>query len=214
MLTSPLNNLIVKVEQKFQDKVGDIFTDVTFHPEEHVTLIGKVISLPRSIMKRRDYNGYTTEGISVGDYILMRYDVVFNYLNQPEHDTPIYRHMLFFRGVEYFKCDIIKVFGVIRKDGVDMINGYVMLEPDIEPPQRIVIPKHMRHAQATETATITNIGRPLEHLKSINAKVGDKVCFNPKMAQRYRLDRTNFIILKQSQVLGVIQEENILAVIP
>lgn len=205
MLQAPLNNLIITIEKKHQDTIGDFYVDTTHNPEEHVTLTGTVVSLPRGIVDRIDYKGYTTDGIRPGDTVFFRYDVVHHFAKQPTGDSTIHKYEIFYKGKSYWRADIIKIFGYIREGIITMINGYVRLEPPTEIPSTLFIPHHLKSMPRTSSAVISHIGRPLTHLNSIAAKAGDIAYFDMKKVQQYQMQGKKFLILKQSQILGIDQ---------
>lgn len=203
MLQSPQNDLIITLDKVFQDQIGSLYVDTRFNPGEHANLVGTVVSVPRIITTNRpDYKGFSTEGILPGDKILFRYDVVYSYRAQPQRTNPIYKFELFYKGKSYWRCDIQKVFAVIRDGDFIMLNGYVMVAP-FQEPTRLFIPGHLKQLQRMVESEIWHIGKPLEHLPPIDAKPGDKAIFNPRRAQRYHFGRDEFVILKQSQILGI-----------
>lgn len=203
MLQAPFNNLIITIEKKRQDMIGNFYVDTKYNPEEHVTLTGTVISIPRGIIDRIDYKGYTTEGIQPGDTVLMRYDVIHHFAKQSANDSTVYKYEMFYKGKSYWRADIIKIFGYIRDGVITMINGYVMLEPPTETTPILFMPHHLKAMPRTAAAVISHIGRPLSHLKPISAKAGDTAYFDMKKVQQYQIQKKKFLILKQTQILGI-----------
>lgn len=198
--------MVITVDKKYQDKVGRFYLSTRINPEEHATILGKVISTPRGVIDRIDYKGFTTEGILPDDTVIMRYDVIHNYLLQPERDTPIYKFEMVYKGMSYWRADILKIFGYIRDGKITMINGFVMLEPIQDAGPKIYVPNHMRQLRTPARAIISHIGRPLSHLKSIPAKAGDLAIFDSRNAQQYQINGKPFIILKQKHIMGIEDE--------
>ena len=163
-----------------------------------------VVSVPRGIQDRIDYAGMSC-CIEPGERILMRYDVVFSYINQPDRDTPIYKNVLLHEGEEYWKVDIQKIFGIIRGDHIEMINGYVLCdgtEEDRTTNSTIVIPEHYRTIQRKDRMTIRSIGAPLYDRTTLAVAEGDTVLTQAGVAQRYEIDDRPFYIIKQSHILA------------
>jgi len=213
--TAPLNVVYVQIKKKLYDSKKFpsgiiLYKDTSFHPEEASMIEATVVSLPRAIQERFDYAGmYVDAGgpLQVGSTVLMRYDVVFHYFNQPERDTPIYKNVLLYEGEEYWRVDIQQIFAVLRKGSVEMINGYVMVDPVTEQ-----VNFNSFHA-ATHFATrilndqyaIRYIGHPLEHEPALNLRTGDRVHVRPGIAQHYETDWSDFHIIKQSQILAKVE---------
>src|SRR6266581_2092011 len=141
-MQAPANTVIIKLEKKFYDSVTfqsgqTIHFDPSWNPEEYTMLRAEVVSIPKSVTQRQDYDGFEIV-VKPGDEVLVRYDVVFSYKDQPDRDSPIYKNLIFKyneltgRHEELWLCDIQKIFGVINGNQVNMINGYVMLEPITE----------------------------------------------------------------------------------
>lgn len=207
--TAPLNNLYVTIEKKFYDTVTFasgivLYKDTTFHPEEAAMLIAKVISVPKAIQKRYDYNGMQCV-IKPGDTILMRYDVVFCYVDQPERDTPIYKNVLLYNGVEYWKVDIQKVFAIQRGTEWEMINGYVLCEPYNEAVsfgKFLLVPEMYQTAQRNNTMKVRHIDQPLTNAAALPISPGDLIHVVADVAQLYEIEGNPFYIIKQSHILA------------
>lgn len=202
-IISPQNKIIVQIEKKFQDTISfasgvTLYQDTTFHPEQHAMLKAKVISVPRSILQRADYDGYN-ELPSPGDTILMRYDVVYSYRNQPDRDTPIYKNILHVRGEEYWLADILQVFAVETQEGYRMLNGYVfcdLLAEKREAPEWLTLPMYM-------TAEVRNDKMRVRHINHPTVTPGDTIYCTPNVAQRYSINMDSFYIIKQSHIQGI-----------
>lgn len=212
MLQCPTDNLIITIDKKHQDRTASgIYLDTTHTPEDHVTITGKVVSIPRMISNRVDMKGYTTKGVQPGDTVIFRYDVVFHYNKQVENESSFgYKYELFYKGQSYWRCSIIKTFAYIHDNQINMINGYVMLEPPHEMPTNLYMPHRMVAVPRTAAAVVSYIGRPLTHLKPIDVQAGDTVYFDAKIAQHYQINGKPFIILKQSHILGKKVDNNII----
>lgn len=207
--TAPLNNLYVTIEKKFYDTVTFasgivLYKDTTFHPEEAAMLIAKVISVPKAIQQRYDYNGMQCI-IKPGDTVLMRYDVVFSYVDQPERDTPIYKNVLLYNGVEYWKVDLQKVFAIQRGADWEMINGYVLCEPYNETVsfgKLLLVPAGYQTVQRNHTMKVRYINTPLTTAPVLPVLPDDLIHVVPDVAQLYEIDQKPFYIIKQSHILA------------
>lgn len=203
MIVAPVDNLIVTVEKKHQDIVNGFYVDTRFNPEEHVTVLGTVVSVPRGISNRFDHIGYTIAGIEAGDTVIMRYDVIHHFAKQKEDENTVYKYEIFYKGKSYWRADIIKIFGYIRDGEIRMINGYVMLDEPVEEASKIIIPNLLKAIPRTARAMISHIGGSLTHLPPTNAKAGDIAFFDNKKAQRYQVNGKKILIIKQPQILGI-----------
>lgn len=205
MLQAPLNHLLVQITKKYQDiTAGGIHIGTEkYNPEEYATLTATVHSVPRGTIDRRDYEGYSLADIYPGDTIIMRYTVVHNYLRQPAGDLPIYKNLLFYKGEEYWRCDIQNVFAVIRDGEILMRNGYVMGKVPDEAAPLIYIPNTLKAVSRGVHSEILYIGAPLIGKDPIDASPGDIMHYKPNIAEHYWLGKKPFIIVKQKYIYGI-----------
>lgn len=207
MIKCPLNKVVVQVETKYHKNFSNMIKRANINPSsqvnpaDYVQIIGKVISVPDMITNRIDYNGFTTNDIYAGDTAIFRYDVIYDFIENPDGDQPIYKNSIWMKGQEYFVADIQKVFGIIRAGEITMVNGYCMVENMSQKPM-LVIPQHLKNITEAASATLTQIGRPLSHMPSIGAQPGDIVYYNPNILQHYEINGKQFGILTQKQILG------------
>lgn len=212
---APVNNVIVALEKKFYDSVAfesgvKLHFDPTWHPEEYAMLTATVVSVPTSIIERFDYKGMRAD-MQPGDQLLVRYDLVFGYFDQPDRATPIYKNLILHHDgekyQEYWLCDIQKVFAIIRNGEYIMQNGYVLLDPVLEPPittsNLLVLPDTVTSKQSKRVGIIRAIGAHLPHQPQFCVEPGDKVYVIPGTIQHYRVDTTEFMICKQSHLLAI-----------
>lgn len=216
MLQTLNNNLLVTLQKKLYDTVTfdsgiTLHIDPSWHPEEFSMLTATVVSVPRGVIDRFDYEGMTCD-VQPGDEILMRYDVVFAYKNQPDRDTPIYKNMILYfneetrKYEEYWLCDLQKVFAIIRDGKYIMQNGYVMCEP-VEKihsnlTTRLWTPDQAKGIVYNDRVKITAIWEPLRGNYLLDIYPGDIVHVNTGFAQKYKIDTKTFWIIKQSHILG------------
>ena len=204
-----MNKLIIRLSKKLYDsrtfESGQtIFFDPTWHPEEYAMLEAVVESVPCGIIDRPDYYGYEL-CVKPGDHILIRYDVVFSYHDQPDRDTPIYKNLIFeYNEVtkqyeENWFCDILQVFAVRVNDEWQMINGYVMLDIIKEAAAKsslILFPDSLINSE------IKNKGVVIAGGNDLGLVAGDTVYLNPSMVMRYQLNLAPFYIIKKQHVLA------------
>jgi co-chaperonin GroES (HSP10) len=199
-LTAPANNLILQIKEKFQQKIGSLYIDNRLEPQESVTITGTVVSVPRAITERRDLLGYSTAGIKPGDHVIFRYTVIASFSAQPKNDSNVFKNRIWHDGQEYWRCSIMEVFAVIRGEDIVMLNGYVMTSL---PSQSNLIYRTTVKDYDCTSATVLNIGWRRTHEPAIPVGVGDTIYFHPRLAQHYRIDEKQFLIIRQSHILGV-----------
>lgn len=203
--------MFVTIEKKFYDVVNSesgvmLYKDTTFHPEEAAMIIGKVVSVPKTIQKRLDYEGVTCP-VRPGDTILMRYDVVSSYKDQPDRSTPTYKNVLLYKGVEYWRVNILQVFAILTGSKWKMINGYVLCNPmkkinDFG--STLIVPDSYRESLCNDTMKVRYIGETLTTEQPLPIYAGKEIHVKPKVAQHYELPNgDSFYIIKQSHILGV-----------
>lgn len=206
MIQSPSDNVIVLPKTKFISNFTDIiknaqiYANTALGQSDMVNIIGEVISLPLSISKTRDLEGFSTKDIRVGDTAIFSYQVIFDTVQKGELEEPIYKNLLSYNANEYFTANIRNIYGVIRDGKIIMINGYVMIAPFEEP--KIVLSAEQKRIRGTIKSQVMYIGNPKENLKAIHAQAGDFVYFNPKLVQKYQINGKPFCIIQQHQILG------------
>lgn len=206
MFKSPINNIILTIETKDIASVANILKMATLNPgtqlnpANYANIIGDVVSVPVEVSKRRDYNGFSLKDIKVGDKVIFRYDVVWNWRELPEGKAE-FRNMIFYRGKEFWKADIQQIFAVIRNNSIKMVNGYCMVE-NVAPKSTILLLRHDKKELMTTYATLTQIGSSLTTDSRIEAFPGDKVYFNPNILQEYEIRGKKFGIIPQSKIFG------------
>lgn len=177
MLQATQNYILCEIEKKFCDERGSIVIDTTWDPAEYATLIGFVVSSPiKTISDTRKITGSVKEG----DKIFFSYSVVFDYVEQPGDDTPVYKNLLLFEGREYWKVHAAEVFCVINEGQVKMVTDNVLLEPVDD-----------------ETGVIK--GMPETNL---SCNVGDIVCFEPQFVQKYNIFGLEHYIIPARRVIA------------
>ena len=212
--TCPLNNVLVTIKNKFYDTVEfasgiKLYKDTGYHPEESAMLEATVVSIPRAVQERMDYAGMTLP-MRPGDRILMRYDVVYSYIDQPDRDTPIYKNVLLYKGEEFWKVDIQKIFGIILGGDVFMINGYVLCDilyddtrsTRIILPGNAKVPELFRPIPPADRLRVKHIGLPLFGHPPLSVAAGEDILATQGVAQRYEINDSIFYIIKQSHILA------------
>ena len=206
MLQAPTTNVIISVKTKYTAAISKIMRLAAIKnissvdPADVVNIVGTVESIPKSLPKLRDFEGFSTKDLQVGDTVIFSYKVIYDML-ATETDDPKYKNRIWHNGKEFFAADIRKIFGIIRGDEIVMINGYVMLRPFQE--SKIVLFAGSKIAKGTVKCQIMYIGGSLKNEVPIDAKQGDWAYFNPMIATKYQINNKPFVIVTQTHILGV-----------
>jgi len=208
MLQAAYNNVIVFVETKMIQnltnaiRMSNLNKGSQINPADYVNVIGTIHSLPQEITdKKRDYKGFSTRDMKVGDTVIMRYDVIWDF-EELEDGNAKFKNNVYYNGIDYWIADIQKIFAIIRNGKIRMVNGYCMIE-GMTKPMLIVLPNQSaKRLVNASSASLTHISNNLTHLKRIDAEVGDIVYYNPAIVQEYKIKGKEFGILRQSDILG------------
>lgn len=206
MLQSPVNNLLLRIGDVFVKQFGAIAKTSAMYaqtsdinPADMVNIVGEVVAVPLSISEHLPgYKGVSAKDIKPGDTAIFRYDVIHQYTS----DNQRFKNMFWYRGNEYWAANIQKIFGVIRRGEIIMVNGYCMVE-NVNNPANIILPNNLKNIDGIGSATLTNIGNNLTHLQNIDAESGDTVYYDPRKLQRYEIGKKKFGVLRQHQIFGV-----------
>lgn len=206
MIQSIQNNLLLKVEPLYISNISSILkiaaieNNSSVDSADIVNIIGEVISIPKSITTdKRGYEGFSTKDIQMGDTAIFRFDLIheFKMLSKTERT---YKNRIWYRGQEYWSCDIQKIFGVIRDGEIKMINGYVMLT-DFEEP-KIILSQSNSGARQSQQSEVIHIGNSKENEKPIYANQNDTVFYNPINSAKYQIKGKPFRIIQQDKIFG------------
>lgn len=209
MIQAPHNNIIVKVKSKYTDSVSKIrqLSSIqnlsSVDPSDLVNIRGEVVSIPKSIINERDYEGYSLNNIKVGDNAIFSYKVIFD-LDATHTDVPVFKNRIWYKGEEFFLCDIRNLFAVGRGEEIIMLNGYVMTTEFEE--SKIVLPQYMRRIKGCVKAQVIHIGESKTNTNLVKIYQNDTVCFNPFIAQKYQIKDKKFCIISQNHILGKIMD--------
>lgn len=207
MIQAPFNSIIVTIDTKFianfsnMIKRANLNPGSRINPSDYVNIIGTIISIPKAISKKEEYAGFSTKDIKPGDKAIFRYDVVFDFVEQGENIEPVYKNRIWFKGNEYWLCDIQKLFAVIRDNELIMVNGYCMIEGMTAAPV-IIIPHSVKRIVEAAEAMLTQIGNNLTHTQNSQAVGGESVFYNSKRVQEYEVNGKKIGILRQQDLLG------------
>jgi len=204
MLQPPNDKVVIRVKDKYVQHMSNILrlssleNNTSIDPADFVSITGEVVSLPKSVSQKN--KGFSIEDIKIGDIAIFSYQVIYDIIYKAETDKLEFRNMITVNDKEFFLADITKIFGVIRDEEIIMINGWVMLT---EYPKSVIIMQNQsKKVKGTVQSEILNIGKPKTKETPIDAKKGDTVCFSPYKPQHYNINKKEFIILRQNQILG------------
>jgi len=206
MIISAQNQLIVQVKSKYCQNFSDlmkraaIMDNTSIHLEDFVSIVGTVVSIPRSISDDRTHTGFSTKDIQVGDGVIFSFSVIYDHYQKMQEGEFIYKNLITLNAQEFWMADITKIYAVIRNEKIIMINGYVMATPFRE--DKIILAQTSKKTKGVKSSEIMHIGNPKENRTPITAKQGDTVFYNPSVAIKYQINNKPFIILQQHHILG------------
>ncbi len=205
MLTAPQNSLLVKVKHKYIGNITELLkrsaiqNNASVDPLDFVNITGEVVSLPKSIIDRFDYEGYSTKDIQIGDTAIFAYSVIGD-TSTTEDGKVNFKNRLWYGGQEYFLCNITNLYGVIRNGEIIMVNGWVMTTTFEE--SKIILSAGMKKTKGIVKAEVLNINYAKTNKKPISVNKGDTVLFNPLITQKYQIKDKKFVIINQSHILA------------
>lgn len=206
MLQATINNLLVEVNTKYIGNITDIMrlssieNNSSVSPTDLVNIYGKVVSIPIKIENKKEYEGFTTDTIQVGDIAIFNYLVISELVAIPEKDDSDFKNIIRYKGKEYFAVDIKNLFGVVRGGEIIMLNGNVMTSQYEE--SKIVLPAYLRRLKKTAKCEVLYYSHPMSNEKKINISQGDTIYYNPLLAQKYQVKGNKFCIIHQNKVLS------------
>lgn len=202
MFQSSLNNVIVKIKTKYIRNISEILrvaaiqNNSTVQQADLVNIMGDVVSVPCEISTwRREYKDYSVRDVKVGDKAIFSHDVIYNFSPNETEEQPIYRNSFWYKDAEYWSCNIMNLYAVIRDGEIRMQNGYVMLV-NMDKPSNLYVPQSTKKMLKSASAVVSNIQM------NPDIKKGDTVFFNPNKVRLYQIDGKPFGIIKRSQLLG------------
>jgi co-chaperonin GroES (HSP10) len=206
MIQPVLNHFIIQIDRKFDDIKNGKIVDTRGDPSEHVTNVGRIVSVPLGFSNTDEYRGYNAKYVRAGDMCIFRYDVIFNYKLQPERDSNVYTNLIFWKGKEYWKVHVHQMYAFIRDGDIFMMNGYVMASwPDDTMKSLIYLNQAQKNLQSADSVIVQFIGHNLGHLKDVPVAPGDRVLVHPGRLVKYTvgIEGKEFCIFRQSHILGV-----------
>lgn len=194
----PLNNFVLLGNPTSTEKIGGLFIDTTYKPEDHVEIINEVIAVP----ERLKFNEWETEmQLRVGDKVWVNYLAIIKG-ERVQVDGNVY--VL----VPYEKIILTK-----RGDEIVMLNGYVLIEPVLEEKQESEIVILLKQAkQASQRGYIRHMGIPNKrytdeiHTDEIDIKIGDMVGlkhgYNSKLESSYHQTIGDYWVVQRRNIVA------------
>lgn len=208
-LFCPVDNLLVKIDKKFQDEIefdGGLKMSIYTHvnQSEHTTLKGTVVSLPKRLKGIPDTQRILPE-LQVGDEIYFSYHVVFD-----QHNTESatwFLNEIKEKGESYWMVDYQHVFFAKRGEEILMVGGYVLVEPMYQqlPKTILVLPEAVEKKEYKDRGKVIAIGVPLKGEINSGVEIGDVVRFEGCYTQSYNFNgllKEKHYIVKQSRLLA------------
>ena len=194
----PLNNFVLLGNPTSTEKIGGLFIDTTYKPEDHVEIINEVIAVP----ERLKFNEWETEmQLKVGDKVWV------NYL------SIIKGERVQVGGEVYVLVPYEKIILTKRGDDLVMLNGYVLIEPVLEETQQSGIIILLKQAkQASQRGYVRHMGIPNKrytdesHTDEIDIKLGDMVGlkhgYNSKLESSYHQTIGDYWVVQRRNIVA------------
>lgn len=202
MLIPSINNIILKIKHKYISNITDIMrvaameNNSLVQQADYVNIVGEVVAVPMEVsVWRREYAGYSVGDIRVGDTAIFSHDVIYSFVPTELEKDPVYKNSFWYNGAEYWRCNILSLYAVIRDGEIRMQNGFIMVER-IDVPPKLFISNHTKKTMGAASALVTNIG------EGDSISRGDVVYFSPNKLRLYQIGGKPFGIIKRSHVLG------------
>lgn len=181
----------MEIEKKFQDKMGGVVVDTTWAPEEWATVRGVVVSAPAKVVD--DPYRKVTQNVRADDQIFFSYAVIFDYINQPVDDTPIYKNLVVAGGREYWQVPLQEVFARRDQFGMwSMVTEMVMVKPDFEEYRGFILTRKREEQGEVMAMPVGeyDFGR------------GDRVYFEEKFVQKYNLGGQMYYLIPPRRIIA------------
>lgn len=118
----------------------------------------------------------------------------------------IYKNQLWVDEQDFWLVDFMEILAVKRNDEIIMLAGNVLLEKQNEEQVYKVGPGRQLYLVTKVDegrSKVVSIGKNLKDEPDIGVKAGDIVRFDQRIIQKYELWGENYLIVQQSQILGI-----------
>jgi co-chaperonin GroES (HSP10) len=186
--------IAVKITKKYNDEVefstGKLYLDVTWSPEQHVTICGSVVALPRGKWCKNTRGQFLKQELQTGDL------VYFNYLTVQEDN-------LVFGEKDIYLVDLEECFCFLRGGSLTAISNHVLIEPlmieEMVGSIYIGVP-----TRSEEEGNLIHIGTPIKDFEDLGLISGDMVRFHERNAFLNTIEGTDYYVMKQDDIFGKI----------
>lgn len=182
---------LVETEKRFRDSDGGVFVDTTWHPELYAMAEGIVVSAPE-IVKDDPYRR-VTQNVIRGDKVFFSYAVIFDYVRQPDGDSPEYRNMVLQGGREYWRVPLNEIFA--RKDEIglwSMVADMIMVEPEKEEYSGLILTRHTKESGRVKALPNENC----------DFSIGDIVFFEERYVQEYKIEGKDVFLIPTRRIIA------------
>lgn len=186
--------IAVKITKKYNDEVefstGKLYLDVTWSPEEHVTICGSVVALPRGEWCKNTRGQFLKQELQLDDL------VYFNYLTVQEDN-------LVFGEKDIYLVDLEECFCFLRGGVLTAISNHVLIEP-------IMIEEKIGSiyvgvpTRSEVEGNLCFIGAPTLGEDKLSLISGDTVRFHERNAFLNTIEGKDYYVMKQDDILGKI----------
>ena len=186
--------IAVKITKKYNDEVefstGKLYLDVTWSPEQHVTICGSVVALPRGKWCKNTRGDFLKQELEIDD------KVYFNYLTVQEDN-------LVFGEKDIYIVDLEECFCFLRGGSLTAISNHVLIEPILieEKIGSIYIGVPTR---SEEEGNLRFIGTPVKGQDKLGLINGDTVRFHERNAFLNTIEGIDYYVMRQEDILGKI----------
>lgn len=245
------NYVIFKTDTLFEDKVkiqgGHLYFDSGFEPPRHTRTYGEVYQVPLRLKKipmSQERNGtpeyfdetpyrYTFTDqiemeVQVGDRIYFHYNIIMRMNQQIVHEEVVDG-----KKIWYFRVRYDSIQCAVRNGVIIPIGSYVLVEPDMESIDEILIPialmgadgkplrdqlggpilapkekwlqKKVAPSAKPLRGRVAHIGSPLKGCVC-ELKVGDLVYFRPNADWTNKIEGNEYYTIRQGHILGRVPE--------
>ena len=186
--------IAVKITKKYNDEVefstGKLYLDVTWSPEQHVTICGSVVALPRGKWCKNTRGDFLKQELEIDD------KVYFNYLTVQEDN-------LVFGEKDIYLVDLEECFCFLRGGSLTAISNHVLIEPILieEKIGSIYIGVPTR---SEEEGNLRFIGTPVKGQDKLGLINGYTVRFHERNAFLNTIEGIDYYVMRQEDILGKI----------
>lgn len=197
------NHFLVSINGTMKQDVYNMIRRANLNPgsqiniNDYVNIVGRVVSIPRSICKRIDYKDFSIGDVEIGDLILFSYAVVGE-IEELKGGNFRHKNSVVIKGKEYWRCDVRNVFAVIRSQNILMLNNYVMIDY-VSQPLQLILPAWSKKVSkwATKTKIIAK-GFNTNHLP-----INSETLVDYSKIQHYELN-DKFGIIEAKHIYAII----------